>query len=178
MTDDETTDETRDGAAETSGAAASEDARGVERRELCVLRAGRRTFAVHAEEVEAIGEDLRPAPLPFAPHTVLGVVALRGRARTLIDPSALADDAPAPRDAADDAEGFAVVALRGDEQLALAASTVEPSVEVAARDIAPADASEPFALGVVRFGEVAASLLDPSKLFEAAMRGTERRRKR
>lgn len=168
MTDDETKDETT----ETMGATAEE------RRELCVLRAGGRTFAVYAEEVEAVAEDLRPAPLPFAPPPVLGVVALRGRARTLIDPSALAGDSPAPRRADDDEQDFAVVALRGDEQLALAAVTVEPSVEVAARDIDSGGAAEPYALGVAHFGEVSATLLDTSKLFEAAMRGTERRRKR
>lgn len=180
-TKDAATDSTTSAATNNTAGASSADAtRGGERRGLCVLRAGGRTFAVYAEEVEAVAEDLRPAPLPFAPPTVLGVVALRGRARTLIDPAALtrADGESPPSRPADDGEGFAVVALRGDEQLALAAVTVEPSVEVAAGDIASGVADEPFALGVVRLGQVTALLIDPSKIFEAAMRGTERRRKR
>ncbi|HEX5709208.1 MAG TPA: chemotaxis protein CheW [Pyrinomonadaceae bacterium] len=189
MNDHGAKDETKD-APEDAGAGPTEtrDTRGEERRELCVMRAGGRVFAVFAEEVEAVGQDLRPAPLPFAPPTVLGVVALRGRARTLIDPSALplgdgesggarADESQSPREAGD-ALSFAVVALKGDEQLALAAASVEPSVEVAASDIEASAPGQSFARGLVRAGDVTATLLDPSAIFEAAMRGTERRRKR
>jgi hypothetical protein len=40
-------------------------------------------------EVEATARDLTPSPLPFAPRAVLGVVCLRGRMRTVLDPPAL-----------------------------------------------------------------------------------------
>src|SRR5918999_5098638 len=68
-------------------------------RELFVFRAGARRLAVFREEVEAVAENLRPAPLPFAPRAVLGVVALRGRVRTALDPLKLM---PAPAESANE----------------------------------------------------------------------------
>jgi chemotaxis signal transduction protein len=178
-------------------------------RELFVLRAGSRLFAVPAEEVEATAVGLVPATLPFAPPSVLGVVSVRGRVRTALDPLRLAradgtdaaspdshDDAPdahAPNDAihADDinnassapAQTMAApprlfIALRGDEQLALACDAAEEPIHVArARVKPPADARSP-ALGTFEHAGSRVTLLDTSRLFEAAMQGTERRRKR
>src|SRR5437764_758256 len=124
-----------------------------ETRELLLMRAGGRAFAVCADECEG---DARPCPrpttLPHAPPAVLGVVCLRGRMRTVLDPLALvnsqgeADTAQSERDGAgggekqsdegagqsegvteQEGEGawHVVVALRGDEQLALAVESVE-----------------------------------------------------
>ena len=126
-------------------------------RSLLVLRAGGRAFAVHAEEAEGVAEAAEPAPLPHAPAAVLGVVCVRGRMYTLLDPPALIAEPGAQASAS--ARRFAV-ALRGDEQLALAADEVEGPLEPDA-DAAPM-----------------MHLLDPARLFEAAMQGTERRRQR
>src|ERR1041385_808441 len=72
--------------------------------------------AVFAEDVEATSERSRPAKLPHAPPAVLGIVSVRGRMVTTLDPLALANgpggDWPADLPC--------VVALRGDEQLGLA----------------------------------------------------------
>ena len=60
-----------------------------ETRGLFVLTAGGQAFAVRAEEAESVAEGLTPAPLPHAPASVLGVVSVRGRMRTLLYPPAL-----------------------------------------------------------------------------------------
>jgi chemotaxis signal transduction protein len=135
---------------------------------LLVLRAGGRAFALQAEEAEGVAEGAEPVPLPHAPAAVLGVVCVRGRMYTLLDTAALfpepESNADAPAREAASAESrnttprFAV-ALRGDEQLALAADEVEGPLE-------PDDDG------------ARARLLDTSRLFDAAMRGTERRRQR
>ncbi|HEV2763223.1 MAG TPA: chemotaxis protein CheW, partial [Pyrinomonadaceae bacterium] len=67
----------------------NEQSHGDTTRELLLLEAGGRVFALAAEAVEATAEDLRPTPLPFAPPAVLGVVSLRGHARTVLDAAAL-----------------------------------------------------------------------------------------
>jgi chemotaxis signal transduction protein len=131
-------------------------------RELFVLRAGGRAFAVYAEEAEGVAEGAQPTPLPHAPAAVLGVVCVRGRMYTLLDTAALLagqdPHANAPADPRAMPPRFAV-ALRGDEQLALAADEVE---------------------GPLELDDDSASLhiLDPTRLFDAAMQGTERRRQR
>jgi chemotaxis signal transduction protein len=162
----------------------TKDARGG--RELFVLRAGGRLFAVPAEEVEATAEGLSPAPLPFAPPSVLGVVSVRGRVRTALDPLRLAPDAVTPNShdaggAPERMEASATrlfVALRGDEQLALSCDSTEGALRVArARIMPPADARPP-ALGTFEHAGSPVTLLDTSRLFEAAMQGTDRRRKR
>ena len=173
-----------DAAAPTDGADA--------RRALFLLRAGARLFAVDAEEIESTAENLTPAPLPFAPPAVLGVVSLRGRMRTALDPLRLAPEEaayPATNDnedarAADDPDRHAqspprlFVALRGDEQLALACDSVAGTVEVAPSELVPPPPDAPAALATFRHGDVNVTLLDASRLFEAAMRGTDRRRRR
>jgi chemotaxis signal transduction protein len=73
------------------------------------------------------------------------------------------------------------VALRGDEQLALAADEVEGPLELDAESADPPEASAlhpaPLRATLRRVGEPL-HLLDPSRLFDAAMQGTERRRRR
>ncbi|HYY99058.1 MAG TPA: chemotaxis protein CheW, partial [Pyrinomonadaceae bacterium] len=95
-----------------------------ETRGLFVLTAGGQAFAVRAEETDGVAEGLTPAPLPHAPAAVLGVVSVRGRMRTLLYPPALFSQTHAPQDVTTATPRFAV-ALRGDEQLALAADSVE-----------------------------------------------------
>jgi chemotaxis signal transduction protein len=133
-------------------------------RGLFVLRAGGRLFAVRAEEVEGVAEAAEPVPLPHAPAAVLGVVSVRGRMYTLLDTAALFP-APGPNADAHAAAPRALrprfaVALRGDEQLALAADEVEGPRDADAAGAAPSH------------------VLDPTRLFDAAMQGTERRRQR
>ncbi|MFL6229099.1 MAG: chemotaxis protein CheW [Pyrinomonadaceae bacterium] len=153
--------------------------------ELYVLRAGGRLFAIRAAEVEATAEGLTATPLPRAPEAVVGVVSLRGRVRTALNPLRLvaardetdaaraadahADKRPAPR---------FFVALKGDDQLALACDGAEAVIEVASQELTPtADAQSP-ALGTFTHGGLNVTLLDAARLFDAAMQGTDRRRRR
>jgi len=144
-----------------------------ETRELFVLTAGGQAFAVRAEEAEGLAEGLSPAPLPHAPAAVLGVVSVRGHMRTLLYLPALFSQADAP-------EGVPrfVVALRGDEQLALAADSVEGVVAFDADSFSLSDSPDSPPDATLEHEGRRVRLLDASRLFDAAMRGTERRRPR
>jgi chemotaxis signal transduction protein len=148
-----------------------------ETRELFMLTAGGQVFAVGVEETDGVAEGLTPAPLPRAPASVLGVVSVRGRMRTLLYPPALFADTQAHAREDSDAPRF-VVALRGDEQLALAADAVEGVVTINADSLSPSDAEDSPLGATLEHEGRRVQLLDTSRLFDAAMRGTERRRPR
>jgi chemotaxis signal transduction protein len=168
-------------------------------RELLLLHAGGETFAVYAEETEAVAAGLKHAPLPHAPRAVLGVVCVRGRMYTLLDPHALLraqgdnPHAPAREEAHEETHGDAreemreeargpvvafVVALRGDEQLALAADGIERAVSVPAGALETPDPPAPALRATLERGGARVHVLDPSRLFDAATQSTERRRQR
>ena len=147
-------------------------------RELAVVRASGRLFAVYADEADSVTEGLRPTPLPGAPPAVLGVVCVRGRMRTVLDPLALFGETT--RDATDAATPGFVLALRGDEQLALAVERVERIIEAQPNSIQPPGEESGAAplRGHLLLDGGTVAVLDPARLFEAAMQGTERRRQR
>lgn len=211
LPDTDTSQATTDASAPPPAIAPTGDRR--ERRELILMRAGAHTIALFADEVESVSEARPLTPLPHAPRAVLGVVSLRGRIRTVIDPrplldgdatgnardtgnrDAARDDAPstAPRAAPRAAHAAAagrdvpavsvasvVVALRGDEQLAIAVERVESRIEISPADLrahAP-HAAHVRATLAHHDGRAPVLLLHPSHLFEAAMQGTDRRRQR
>jgi chemotaxis signal transduction protein len=147
--------------------------------ELLLMRAGGLAFAVRADEAETVVPWSRPARLPGAPPSVLGVVSVRGRMRTVLDPVLLLGACgPAVAGAeASDAEPHFIAPLRGDEQLALAFEHAERFFADSS-DLAPApDAGLPVR-GALRRGPEVVYLLDPSKIFDAALRGSDRRRRR
>lgn len=148
-----------------------------ETRGLFVLTAGGRAFAVRAEEAEGVAEGLTPAPLPHAPAAVLGVVSVRGSMRTLLYPPALFAQTDAREDLPAAAPRF-VVALRGDEQLALAADSVEGVVAFDADSVPLPDPQDSTPAVTLEHEGRRVQLLDASRLFDAAMRGAERRRPR
>lgn len=171
--------ETNEGAARTRAAERGGDSQDL--RELFVFCAGARRFAVFREEVEAVAENLRPAPLPFAPPPVLGVVALRGRVRTALDPLKLtpATAGPANETSLTPAQPPRLfVALAGDEQLALACDSAEESFTISADELRPDPDPDAPARGLVTHEGRDVTVLDPSRLFDAAMRGRDRRRRR
>jgi chemotaxis signal transduction protein len=152
---------------------------------LFVMRAGGRLFAIDAAEVEATAEGLSATPLPGAPEAVRGVVSLRGRVRTVLDPLRIV----AARDTSEatNAAGAGAtehhharffVALKGDEQLALACDGAEEIIEVARPQLAPPTDARSPTLGTFEHRGLTVSVLDPARLFEAAMQGTDRRRRR
>ena len=147
--------------------------------DLVPFVAGDRIFAVFAEQVEGTAEARTPAALPNAPPAVLGVVCMRGRMITVLDPIAVLNG-----------ETFvwpaslpAVIALRGDEQLALAAQSSRNTITIAAEDIQPTsqindDGFESAVLGIARYGGEEITVLRVDRLFAAAVRRKERRRRR
>ena len=152
------------------------DTAGTKTRDILLLRAGGHAFAVYAEECECVTSWAEPAPLPHAPAAVLGVAPVRGRMRTVLDPAKLFDASGLAGE--QNANTHALVAsLAGDEQLALACESCEPSTLGADHLSAPTSPAVP-ARGTFRRGGETVHLLDPARLFDAAMSGTERRRQR
>ena len=148
-----------------------------ERRALLVMQAGARLIGVFADEADSVTEGLIPTPLPHAPPAVLGVVSVRGRMRTVLDPLALLDGKQ-------DAGGVPVgpprfiVSLRGDEQLALAVERVDHIIEIFTESVESLSHTGSVVRGVVQYEGALVVVLDPEQLFKAAVEGTERRRQR
>ena len=163
---------------------------GRERRELMVMQADGRLFAVFADEADNVSEGHTPTPLPNAPPAVLGVVCVRGRMRTLLDAAPLLDakaEGERPVDEAADALEEAasraaagrrlIVSLRGDDQLALAVERVERITEIFLDEVELDEHAATPTRGYLPSAEGARTfILDPSRLFDAAMQGAERRR--
>ena len=89
-------------------------------RDFLSFSVGKRLFAVPADQVEGTAETKRPAVLPNSPPAILGVVCIRGRMLTTLDPVAIT----AGEKFEWPVELPSVVALRGDEQIALAAEAL------------------------------------------------------
>jgi len=146
-------------------------------RALLLLRAGGLAFAVYAEECECVTPWAEPAPLPHAPGTVLGVAPVRGRMRTVLDPARLLESSGLTHEYHLHAHAL-IASLAGDEQLALACETSAPYTLNADEHVSPpASPAFPTRGSFQHVGETV-HLLDPARLFDAAMSGTERRRQR
>jgi serine/threonine protein kinase/chemotaxis signal transduction protein len=146
-------------------------------RELLVAQVGVWNIGVFADEVERVSSWRAPVPLPHAPSAVLGVVSVRGRMLTVLDPATLLGTERAGRAFR---SASSIIVLRGDEQLALAVNRVERNIEVRADDIAPPaeGLSSAVVCGVVRSEHRHTIILDARELFAAATHGEERRRQR
>lgn len=145
-----------------------------EQRELLVVQAGEHLLGIFTENVAGIAAGKSPTPLPRAPASVLGVIAFRGRMLTVIDPLPLLGE-PA------NLVGPAImVALNGDEQLAIAADSSRGAIQISPGDIessAPKVSSE-IVTGILSRDGEQIDLLDISRLFGATMQQQERRRRR
>lgn len=157
------------------------------RRLLLAFRSGPHAFGVYADDADGLEKFTRATPLPFAPPPVLGVISARGRMRTLIDPRRLLKQEP--NDAASANEGTAsadeettppalALILKGDEQLALAVGREADTLEISPADLTPPDPPQDFAHGTLEHEGTRVLVLNPARLFEAAVRGAERRRPR
>ena len=145
---------------------------------LQVVRAGSRHFGIPLENISTIAVWREPTPLPFAPPTVLGVVCLEGRMLTVLD---LVRLTAAEAEVNDAPSGPArnIVALRGDEQLALAVEEVGETIELnSAESAAPQQMSSSVVVGVFQYNKTAIHILNLKELFPAAIQGRERRRRR
>lgn len=143
-------------------------------RKLQLLDLGSLQLGVFEDEIATIAEWRQPTPLPHAPPAVLGVVSIQGRMLTVLDPLRLLDETT---NNTGSSWGF-IVALRGDEQLALAIKKKTDASKLTAKDIDRPPETARLVLGVVHLAGQAISVLDVKQLFSAAIRGHERRRRR
>ncbi len=148
------------------------DSAGDENRSLLqIFRRGNVRFALLTDEIATIAEWRQPSPLPQAPPAVLGVVAVQGRMLTVLDPAILLEQTANGSNTTN-----LIVALRGDEQLAL---LVDEKGETLPAEVSLQGAPTNGALrGVIKHEEVEIGVLDLTKLFLLAIRGRERRQRR
>ena len=146
-------------------------------RAVLLLRAGGLAFAVYADECECVTPWAEPAPLPDAPAPVLGVAPVRGRMRTVLDPARLLESAGLTYEQRSAAHAF-IASLIGDEQLALACEASAPSTLNADDRVSPPQSPAFPTRGSFQHDGETVHLLDPARLFDTAMSGTERRRQR
>ena len=123
---------------------------------LLSFRVGSRLFGVDESRVATVANWRQPTPLPHAPPAVMGIVSLQGRMLTVLDLRRLTGG-----ESTVNTTPQQVIALRGDEQLALAVDSVEGSIE------SPGD-SKSSQIEVVNV----------SALFSFAIQGRERRQRR
>jgi chemotaxis signal transduction protein len=73
-----------------------------------------------------------------------------------------------------------IIALRGDEQLALAVTHIESAIGIYMDEITPPadDPDKSIIRGLIHKGNEQIILLDTRELFDAATHGAERRRRR
>jgi len=142
-------------------------------RRMGLLRIDSLTLGVFEEQVIAVNEWSEPTPLPFSPDAVLGIVCVEGRMFTVLDIGGLLGTA------AISARRPFIVALRGDEQFALAADSWETPMKVSSSDIETIEeSSSRLICRIVKLGDQQVPLLETSKLFSEVIQGHDRRRRR
>jgi purine-binding chemotaxis protein CheW len=135
------------------------------------IQVGAMQLAVLQNEVLAIEQWRKPTPLPAAPEGVLGIVCIQGRMLTLLDTAKLLN--------IDSSSTRYIVGLRGKEQLALTIDTASEPLNVSTSDIElPHRFSQPLIKGIIPRGQDKLHLLALNELFDTAIRGYERRRRR
>ena len=143
---------------------------------LKTFRAGAQRFGIFEEEIATIAEWRSPAPLPQAPSAVLGVVSIEGRMLTVLDPEQLLDETSRQNGPS---SWNSIVALRGDEQLALAVEQELGAIEMTESGLQkPPMADNRVVRSVLCERDQTINIIDVKELFPTAMRGCERRRRR
>lgn len=138
-------------------------------RQLRLIQAGASKCGVFNDQIAAVTDWIEPAPLPYAPASILGVVSIQGRMLTVVDLHALL------------ADGFAsnetpqrIIALRGDEQLAVAVDEVNNTIDVDDFKIA----TDGQLVQAMKHNDLEILVLNIHELFSTAIHGRERRRRR
>src|SRR6476620_6958689 len=133
-------------------------------RTLQLFSLGEAQFAVFADEVMAIAKWREPAALPHAPAAVLGIVSIHGRMLTVLDLSQLLES-PQRAD-----RPTHILALNGDEQLALAIDAPGETFAIAAADSEEDPASGKL-VSVINRNGAEIKLLNVRELFPTAIQG-------
>ncbi|MFN2498182.1 MAG: chemotaxis protein CheW [Pyrinomonadaceae bacterium] len=141
-------------------------------RTLQIFSSGANQFAVFTDEVMTIAAWREPAALPHAPAAVLGVVSIHGRMLTVLDPSQLLEQ---PRRSQCPSH---ILALRGDEQLALAIDGQGEIIDNAEEFELTPELDGKLISRVINLNGDEISILNVKELFATAIQGRERRRRR
>ena len=139
---------------------------------LQIVRVGSLRCAFPAAEVSAIVAWQEPAPLPNAPQSVLGVVSVHGSMFTVLDLAELTSENSAVEETA-----RLIIALRGDEQLAIAVDELGGEIELVREEVT-GERKEGLIAGTLNRNNEEVSILNLKELFSTAIQGRERRRRR
>ena len=151
-------------------------------RKLQLVHAGSTQFGIFAEEISAIVAWQEPTPLPHAPESVLGVVSIQGRMLTVLDLATLPVREATLSDGPRNAPGY-IIALRGDEQLALAIDASGETIQLAPHEsmtdsITKQETVTTPVLGVLQREGIQIKILNLKGLFPTAIQGRRRRQRR
>lgn len=142
-------------------------------RTLQIFSSGANHFAVLTDEVMTIAAWREPSALPHAPAAVLGVVSIQGRMLTVLDLSQLLEQ---PRLSQGPSH---ILALRGDEQLALAIDGSGAIIDYVDQEFeGTPEPGGKLISRVINYNGDEVSILNVKELFATAIQGRERRRRR
>jgi chemotaxis signal transduction protein len=147
-------------------------------RSLRLFTTGARHFAIFEDQIATIAEWHEPAPLPHAPDSVIGVLGIQGRMLTVLDLARMSAREPAAVRPQDNNEHRYILALRGDEQLALAIDELGEKIETPDNILDIKSEGDRLVLAVFKRAGMEISIIDVKQLFPTAIQGRERRRRR
>ncbi len=143
-------------------------------RKFRLFKRGSVDFAILENEITAIEDWRTPTPLPNAPESVLGVVGIQGRMLTVLDIARISGVSQTA-ESTGISEGH-IVALRGDEQLALVVDKEGEALEVSEHAFRETELHG--LMTTVSHDGIELNVLNPTQLFLSAIQGRERRRRR
>lgn len=123
------------------------------------------------EELLTVVDWTEPTPLPFAPSSVMGIVSIHGRMFTVVDIAVLLETSSAPQ------SRRLILALRGDEQLAIAVEKADQILELEIEK-STSETNSSLILGTFISNGRTGSVLEVDNLFAGVIRGRERRQRR
>ncbi|HYJ87798.1 MAG TPA: chemotaxis protein CheW [Pyrinomonadaceae bacterium] len=147
-------------------------------RKLRLFTAGSRHFAISEDQIATVAEWREPAPLPHAPDSVIGVLGIQGRMLTVLDLARMSARERGAHSQQDHPQHRYILALRGDEQLALAVDELGETVETPDNLIDLKSEGDGLVLAVFKRAETEISIIGVNQLFPTAIQGRERRRRR
>ncbi|PWT94405.1 MAG: hypothetical protein C5B55_02800 [Blastocatellia bacterium] len=140
-----------------------------------LVRVDSMQFAIDDEQITTFVDWHEPTPLPFAPKALIGVVCIQGRMFTVLDLIKMLH----PEQTDTLSSSSYIVALRGDEQLALAVNSIGEPIEVLLSHIR---SMEPVPNELVRetleHEQSDWQVIEVDQLFNSLVQGKERRRRR
>jgi chemotaxis signal transduction protein len=147
-------------------------------RSLRLFTAGSQHFAIFEDQIATIAEWRAPAPLPHAPDSVIGVLGIQGRMLTVLDLERMSARERGADSQQDNNQHRHILALRGDEQLALAIDELGETIETPDNILELQSEGNGLVFAVFKRVETEISIIDVNQLFPTAIQGRERRRRR